>query len=93
MSESVLTEQRDAVLLITLNRPSARNAIDNSLSEGLTDAVARLNGDDDLRVGVLTGAGGVFCSGMDLKAFAKRRRRHSRGSRSSRRPPSRSRSR
>lgn len=71
MSKSVLTEQRDAILIITLNRPSARNAIDSSVSEALTDAVARLAADDDLRVGVLTGAGGIFCAGMDLKAFAK----------------------
>lgn len=71
MSEpAVLTEQRDRVLVITLNRPDAMNAINGALSTGLVDAVARLDGDDGLTSGVLTGAGKGFCSGMDLKAFA-----------------------
>jgi len=71
MSDEVLVEQRDGTLLITINRPSARNAIDTAVSDGLVAAVQRLNADGDLRVGVLTGTGGIFCSGMDLKAFAK----------------------
>ncbi len=71
MSDEVLVEQRDGTLLITINRPSARNAIDTAIRDGLVAAVQRLNADGDLRVGVLTGAGGIFCSGMDLKAFAK----------------------
>lgn len=71
MNDEVLTEERDGALLVTINRPSARNAIDNAVSDGLTAAFERLNSDDSLRVGILTGAGGIFCSGMDLKAFAK----------------------
>ncbi|GAA5146759.1 crotonase/enoyl-CoA hydratase family protein [Nocardioides marinquilinus] len=67
--DPVLTETRDGVLVITLNRPQARNAIDAAVAQGLAGALDRLDADDDLRVGVLTGAGGTFCSGMDLKAF------------------------
>ncbi len=71
MSEpAVLTEQRDRVLVITLNRPDARNAINGALSSGLVEAIEQLDGDDGLTSGVLTGAGKGFCSGMDLKAFA-----------------------
>ena len=69
MSDTVLTEQRGRVLLITLNRPEARNAIDTDLSQGVLAAVRQLDEDDGLSVGVLTGAGRGFCSGMDLKAF------------------------
>jgi enoyl-CoA hydratase len=69
-SESpVLTERRDGVLLITLNRPEARNAVNLPLAEGLAAALDELDADDALRLGVLTGAGGGFCAGMDLKAF------------------------
>lgn len=71
MSEAVLTEQRDRVLLITLNRPEAMNAINGAVSHGLMDAVTRLDDDPGLTVGVLTGAGKRFSAGMDLKAFAK----------------------
>ena len=68
---AVLTEQRGRVLLITLNRPEAKNAINGALSSGLVAAVERLDGDSGLTAGVLTGAGGAFCAGMDLKAFAR----------------------
>lgn len=70
-SPAVLTERRGRVLLITLNRPEAMNAINGALSAGLVAAVAELDGDDGLTAGVLTGAGRGFCSGMDLKAFAR----------------------
>jgi enoyl-CoA hydratase len=68
--EVVLLERRGAVLLITLNRPHALNAIDTGLARGLTVAVAELDRDASLTAGILTGAGRAFCSGMDLKAFA-----------------------
>jgi enoyl-CoA hydratase len=71
MSDAVLTEQRDRVLLITLNRPEAMNAINGALAHGLMDAVTRLNEDPGLTVGVVTGAGKGFSAGMDLKAFAR----------------------
>lgn len=69
--ESVLVEQRDRILVITINRPKARNAVDAAVSRGLADAMDRLDEDPGLSVGVLTGAGGSFCAGMDLKAFAR----------------------
>ena len=70
MADEVLTERRDRVLLITLNRPKARNAVNTALARALTAAIEELDGDDGLTAGVLTGAGGGFCAGMDLKAFA-----------------------
>jgi enoyl-CoA hydratase len=67
--EPVLTERRDGVLLITLNRPEARNAVNTALAEGIAAALDELDADGDLSVGVLTGAGKGFSAGMDLKAF------------------------
>ena len=69
MSEAVLSEASDGVLLITLNRPDQRNAVNSAVAEGVAAALERLDGDDDLRVAILTGAGKGFCAGMDLKAF------------------------
>jgi len=67
----VLIERAGPVLVVTLNRPGARNAIDGALARGLLDAVALLDGDPGLLAGVLAGAGPGFCAGMDLKAFAR----------------------
>jgi enoyl-CoA hydratase/carnithine racemase len=66
---AVLTERRDGVLLVTLNRPDARNAVNAALAEGVAAALDDLDADDELSVGVLAGAGKGFSSGMDLKAF------------------------
>ncbi|MEV7416500.1 crotonase/enoyl-CoA hydratase family protein [Streptomyces sp. NPDC089919] len=62
-------EPRPGVLLVTLNRPHVRNAIDRALAHAMDTALTRLEEDPCLDVGILTGAGGHFCSGMDLKAF------------------------
>jgi enoyl-CoA hydratase len=70
LADEVLTEARGRVLLITLNRPDAMNAVNTELAEGLLAATDQLDGDPDLTVGVLTGAGRGFSAGMDLKAFA-----------------------
>jgi enoyl-CoA hydratase len=67
--QPVLTERRGNVLLITLNRPDARNAVNLALAEGVAAALDELDASDDLSVGILTGAGKAFCAGMDLKAF------------------------
>jgi enoyl-CoA hydratase len=67
----VLVEQRDRILIITINRPKAKNAVNAAVARGLADAVDRLDEDEGLSVGILTGAGGSFCAGMDLKAFAR----------------------
>jgi enoyl-CoA hydratase len=73
MSEEnpVLTEVRGPILIITLNRPEAKNAANLALSKGVAAAIDRLDADDALSVGIITGAGGTFCSGMDLKGFLK----------------------
>ena len=70
MADEVLTERRGRVLLITLNRPDARNAINRELADALIGAVEELDDDEGLTAAVVTGAGRGFCSGMDLKAFA-----------------------
>jgi enoyl-CoA hydratase len=67
----VLVEQRDRILIITINRPQAKNAVNSAVSHGLADAMDRLDSEDGLSVGILTGAGGSFSAGMDLKAFAR----------------------
>ncbi len=69
MSDEVLVEEDDGVLVITINRPHARNAVNRAVSYGVCAAVDEMDRRDDLHIGVLTGAGGTFCSGMDLKAF------------------------
>ena len=70
MSE-VLVEYEDGLVIITINRPEAKNAVNRAVSYGVCAAVDELDARDDLRVGILTGAGGTFCSGMDLKAFLR----------------------
>jgi enoyl-CoA hydratase len=69
--EAILTETRDGVLIITINRPEARNAVNGGVATGMAAALDRLDAEDDLRVGVVTGAGGYFSAGMDLKAFVQ----------------------
>lgn len=71
MSDSVLVERRGRVLVVTINRPESRNAVDGAVSAGLAAAVGELDEDPGLSVGILTGAGGNFCAGMDLKAFVR----------------------
>ncbi|MGH2837550.1 MAG: crotonase/enoyl-CoA hydratase family protein [Thermoleophilaceae bacterium] len=68
---AVLTERRDRVLLITLNRPEVRNAVNAALAEGIAAALDELDSDDELYVGILTGTGGFFSAGMDLGAFVR----------------------
>ncbi|MBM68377.1 MAG: enoyl-CoA hydratase [Haliea sp.] len=70
MSEHVvMTDIDDGVLTITLNRPAAKNAVNKAVAEGIAAAIDELESNSALRVAILTGAGGTFCSGMDLKAF------------------------
>ncbi|MFE6977274.1 crotonase/enoyl-CoA hydratase family protein [Streptomyces sp. NPDC057682] len=70
MTDAVLAEHRpDGITVITINRPEARNAVNKAVAEGVAAALDALDRRDDQVVGVLTGAGGTFCSGMDLKAF------------------------
>ncbi|MEV6108338.1 crotonase/enoyl-CoA hydratase family protein [Streptomyces sp. NPDC051940] len=71
MSDAVLTEYADGVAVITINRPEARNALNAEVAQGVAAALDELESRDDLVVGIITGAGGSFCAGMDLKAFLK----------------------
>src|SRR5260370_787443 len=71
MSDEVLVERRGAVQVIIINRPEARDALNGAVAAGIRDAVDELDADGELRAGVLTGAGGTFSSGMDLKAFLR----------------------
>jgi len=66
----VLTEARGAVLVITINRPDARNSMNRAAAEAMGAALDTLDADPDLSVGVITGAGKGFSAGMDLKGFA-----------------------
>jgi enoyl-CoA hydratase len=66
----LLTERRGHVLVVTMNRPEAKNALSSEMLARMYDAWVELSEDDDLRCGILAGSGGTFCSGMDLKAFA-----------------------
>jgi enoyl-CoA hydratase len=71
MTDEVLIQRHDGVLTVTLNRPGQRNAMTLDAAKILAEAMDELDGTPELRVGVLTGAGGVFCAGMDLKAFRR----------------------
>jgi len=70
MAGEVLVERHGRTLTMTINRPEARNAANLAVSQGLADAVDVLDVDPKLSVGIVTGSGGNFCSGMDLKAFS-----------------------
>lgn len=67
--EVVLIDVADGVMTITLNRPKAKNAVNRALAEAVAAALDELDSNDDIRVAIMTGAEGTFCSGMDLKAF------------------------
>lgn len=69
MVDEVLTERRGRALIITINRPEARNAFNLAVARGLADAMDELDGNPELSVSIITGADGNFCAGMDLKAF------------------------
>jgi enoyl-CoA hydratase len=69
LTDAVLFEVQGATAIITLNRPDQRNAVNADICDGLRNAVDRLENTPELRVGILRGAGKVFCAGMDLKAY------------------------
>lgn len=68
---AVLTEFADGVAVITINRPDAKNAVNLEVSEGIAAALDEIDARDDITIGIITGAGGTFCAGMDLKAFTR----------------------
>jgi enoyl-CoA hydratase len=69
MSDAVLTEVDGGVAVITINRPEAKNAVNSAVAKGIAGALDELDARKDVSVLVLTGAGGTFCAGMDLKGF------------------------
>jgi enoyl-CoA hydratase len=69
MANEVLVDVTDGVMTITINRPEAKNAINKAVAQGISAAMDNLDSDDSVRVAIITGAGGTFCAGMDLKAF------------------------
>ncbi|KQP03140.1 crotonase/enoyl-CoA hydratase family protein [Pseudorhodoferax sp. Leaf265] len=71
MADSLQTDVRGNVLVMTMHRPEARNAMDRATAEALAAALDELDARDDLRLGIVTGSGGTFCSGMDLKGFLR----------------------
>ncbi len=71
MTEEVMISAEGGILTVTINRPEAKNAMNYAAAKAISDAMDRLDAEDDLRVATLTGAGGTFCSGMDLKGFLK----------------------
>ncbi len=71
MEPQVLVQHEGGIVVVTINRPQQRNAVNRAVSYGVCEAIDELDRRDDLRVGILTGAGGTFCSGMDLKAFLR----------------------
>src|SRR5947199_4379031 len=75
----VLSARLERVLLITINRPDQRNAVNAAVAQGIAAAIDELDDDRGLSVGVLTGAGRGFCAGMDLKAFVAGERPHVEG--------------
>ena len=70
---TVRTEVRGSTLVVTIDRPAARNAVDGPTAAQLASAFRAFEADDDLAVAVLTGAGGTFCAGADLKAIGSGR--------------------
>ena len=70
----LLVETRGPVLIMQLNRPQARNAATLEMAEAMASALDALDSQPDLRVGIITGAGGSFCAGMDLKGFLQGKR-------------------
>jgi enoyl-CoA hydratase len=71
MTAEVLVDISDGIQTITINRPEARNAATLAVARGIAAALDELDSRDDLRIGILTGAGGTFCAGMDLKGFLR----------------------
>lgn len=70
MSEHLLESNDRGIATLTMNRPAARNAMSGEMMEGLREALPRLAADPKVRAVVLTGAGGAFCAGGDVKGFA-----------------------
>ena len=71
--DTVIVRSEGPILIVTINRPDVRNAVDRATAQALADAFRQFDSDEGKRVAVLTGAGGTFCAGADLKAVASGR--------------------
>jgi enoyl-CoA hydratase len=71
MTDELGVEISDGILTMTINRPQARNAISLAVAQGIAAALDELDARADVSIGILTGAGGTFCAGMDLKGFLR----------------------
>ena len=71
MSDTVQVSVDEGVMIVTINRPEAKNAINAEVAQGIAAAMMALDSNPDIRLAILTGAGGMFCSGMDLKAYVR----------------------
>ncbi len=71
MTDEVLVEHIDGMVIVTINRPEQKNSVNRAVSYGVCEALDEMDQRNDLRLGILTGAGGNFCAGMDLKAFLR----------------------
>lgn len=69
MADAILVTVDDGIAVITINRPEARNAVNGDVARGIARATDELDARGDVRAAILTGAGGSFCAGMDLKGF------------------------
>ena len=69
-TENLIFERHGATVVVTMNRPEAKNALSLPMLVGMVDAWEEIDSNDEIRCAVLTGAGGTFCSGMDLKSMA-----------------------
>ena len=71
--EHIMVETKDGVRTLTLNRPERLNAINETLSNEIIQAISEASADDEVRVIVITGSGRGFCAGLDLNDYAKRK--------------------
>ena len=69
-TEHLTYECVGATAVVTMNRPEAKNALSGPMLVGMVDAWMEIDGNDDIRCAILTGAGGTFCAGMDLKSMS-----------------------
>lgn len=67
--DAVLVSVEDGVMVVTINRPKAKNSVNLAVAKGIAAAMDQLDSDDTIRAAILTGADNTFCAGMDLKAF------------------------
>ena len=69
-TEHLTFERMGATAVVTMNRPEAKNALSGPMLVGMADAWVEIDTNDDIRCAILTGAGGTFCAGMDLKSMS-----------------------